>query len=254
MRHRTSIRAVVAVAALAATTLAGASCTRTSDGVAPIVAGTAPSQTGEPTRPVPTTGTTTPPARSPATTRPATRDPACLGAVRYVVDARKAGPSDVCIAVGGLLRVENLGPGELTIQPAAKVACSYEAGIHECRLIATGRTTVRINGPTAKTFTMVVAAPATPPRPATACVGSGTVTVDASAEGPAWPALCLRQSVVLRLTNHGPDNFTVSPQANVTCRYEAGTRECRFTRTGTVTFTITNQPNVARPLIVVVVP
>jgi hypothetical protein len=177
--------------------------------------------------------------------------------VQYTIDAGKvARPTTqrVCIAVGGLLRVDWLGPGEMSIKPPGKVSCAYEAAVHVCRLIGTGTVTVQINAAKwTHSFTLVVAESAKPPRPATACVGNGTYTIDASSGGPPWWALCLRKGVVLRLTGHGPGNFTVTPSANVSCWYEAGVRECTFLRTGTVTFTVV-KPNETRPLIVVVVP
>jgi len=56
---------------------------------------------------------------------------------------------------------------------------------------------------------------------------------------------------VLRVENLGPDGFSVSPADKVSCWYEAGVRECRLIRTGTVRFTITHS-QAPRPLTVVV--
>jgi hypothetical protein len=43
-----------------------------------------------------------------------------------------------CLRVGATLRVEDLGPGALTVTPAAAVECHYEAGVHACLIVAAG--------------------------------------------------------------------------------------------------------------------
>jgi hypothetical protein len=92
----------------------------------------------------------------------------------------------------------------------------------------------------------------TPPRPSPACENNGTYTINASDSGPRWSAICVKMGVVLWFENHGPDGFVVAPSDAVNCQYEAGVRECRFVRAGTVMFTVTN-PNEARPINVVVI-
>jgi hypothetical protein len=64
----------------------------------------------------------------------------CLGAVMYTVDAADTGPPwpAPCLGVGGVVRLENVGPGELSEDPVDAVSCFYAAGVHECRLLRAG--------------------------------------------------------------------------------------------------------------------
>jgi hypothetical protein len=84
-------------------------------------------------------------------------------------------------------------------------------------------------------------------------MGARTYTVVASEGGPPWPAMCVKVGAVLRVENLGPEGFSVSPADKVSCWYEAAVRECRFVKTGTVTFSITHGEAEARSLAVVVV-
>jgi hypothetical protein len=253
--HIHSFRHLTTVAALALTSIAAAAaCSSTAVQARP---GQAPS-TASPS--ASTRSTATPSSATPSTGAPRAPNPAglrsCLGAVRYTIDASEVGPpwSELCIAVGGVLRVENLGPDGFSVIPADKVSCWYEAGVRECRLIRTGTVRFTITYSQApRPLTVVVAEPSSPPGPSTACTGARTYTVDASEGGPSWPAMCVKVGAVLRVENLGPDGFSVSPVDKVSCWYEAGVRECRFVRSGTVTFTITHGEAEARYLTVVVI-
>jgi hypothetical protein len=83
-------------------------------------------------------------------------------------------------------------------------------------------------------------------------MGAVVFTVDASDDGPPWPAYCAAVGALLRLENHGPDGVSANPPEKVACTYEAAVRECRFLEPGTVRFTIERETN-TRTLTVVVV-
>jgi hypothetical protein len=120
-------------------------------------------------------------------------------------------------------------------------------------LIGTGTVTFTITGSErTRVLTVIVTEASWPPRASTACQGAGIYTLDASADGPPWMAICLKKRVMLRVTNHGPEGFSASPDGIVACQYEAGTGVCRFLKAGTVRLTITN-PNEVRPLTIVVI-
>jgi len=244
------VRHFTAIAALALTSVAAAAAC--SSAAVPPVTGQAP-VTATPSTATPSTAT--PSRTSPSATHSATGPPACMGAVIYKVDASIARSLErpVCIAVGGVVRVEKLGPGTLSASPSNRVSCWYEAGIHECRLIRTGTVTIHISRvPKVGPLTVLVAEASSPPKPSPACISTTKHTVDASEDGPPWIALCVKRDVVLRVENLGPEGFSVDPADTVSCWYEAGVRECRFLKTGTMTITITNSVE-TRPLTLVVV-
>jgi hypothetical protein len=230
-RRRLTVFAVLALATAAAVT----ACTATG-AVKPL-----PNTTGSPepgvTSPTPAASVAISPRPVRVVAPPASR-PACLGAVVHRIDASDNGPpwKPLCIAVGGVLRVENLGPDGFTMSPAGKVSCWYEAGVRECRLIQTGsvRFTI-VNAHETRTLALVIAKASSPTGPISACTGFAAYTIDASDGGPPWPALCMRLGTLLRIENLGPDGLTVSPEANVTGWYEAAFRELTFVKTGTVT-------------------
>jgi hypothetical protein len=59
-----------------------------------------------------------------------------------------------CLAVGGILRLTNVGP-QITEDPPSQATCVWEAGIANCRLLNAG--TVKITyGDPARTITVVV--------------------------------------------------------------------------------------------------
>lgn len=177
----------------------------------------------------------------PRTTRPAAAS-ACLGAVVRSVDASDTGPpwKRLCLTVGGVLRVTNLGPEGFSANPSDKVECNYAAGVRECRLLHTGTVTFTItNAHQTRTLTLVIVKATSPPKPSPACLAAGTMlTIDAADGGPSPRAVCVRMSTVVRVVHLGPDEFfQVRPAGAVTCFYEAAVRECRFTQPQTVTFT-----------------
>ena len=121
-------------------------------------------------RPSPSpTAAAKPPARPPApppVVRPAPPasvspspglSPACLGAVVYPVDATGAVlPPSVCLAVGGVLRVQNVEAGAVSAEPADKVSLQYEAGVVDCRLLSPGTVTVTIAGEPSRSIMVVI--------------------------------------------------------------------------------------------------
>ncbi|TDC37505.1 hypothetical protein E1166_20060 [Micromonospora sp. KC213] len=65
-------------------------------------------------------------------------------------------PRSLCIAVGGVLRVRNVGPEELTATPPGLAVCRYEAGIYNCQLVETGTVSITLTYPSAHTIRVVV--------------------------------------------------------------------------------------------------
>jgi hypothetical protein len=159
----------------------------------------------------------------------------------------------LCIAVGGLLLLRNLGPEYLAATSWDKVDCNYEGGVHACRLIHTGTVNLTItNSHGARPLTVVVAKASSPPKPSPACTTTPD-PLDAIGGGPAPWAICVKIRSVLRIENLGPEGLTVDRDM-VTCWYEAAVRECTFVKTGTVTFTTRYNSDVEpRSLTVVVV-
>jgi hypothetical protein len=158
------------------------------------------------------------------------------------------------MTVGGVLWLHNLGPETLQANSWDKIDCYYEAAVYVCRLVETGTVQLKItNGGPTRPLTLVIAKASSPPKPSSACEPAATYLLDASEGGPRWAARCMYVGAVLRIENHGPDGFAVSPANNVSCWYEAGIRECRFLRAGTVTFTLTYEGQQDRTLKVVVV-
>ena len=172
----------------------------------------------------------------PAAAKAPTPTVSCQGAVIYVVNAtQNAAPA--CIAVGGIVRIENLGPGELTATPTGWVDCFYAAGVHSCRLIHAGN--VRFSwssGSVQRQLAVRVAAAARPTQPAPACVPAGeTYSIDTNDE-MRWWSLCLKVGATLRVVNLGPGELAVNPRAAVSCYYEGGVHVCRIVAPATITF------------------
>ncbi|MFI7541854.1 hypothetical protein [Actinoplanes sp. NPDC049599] len=237
--------------ALALTTLAAvAACTTTGAAAPPAqpaggappaqLAGGAPPAVGNPTAAAPPVAAV--PVAAPRTSRPPAR-PVCQGAVIHRVDAADTGPpwQPLCLTVGGVVLVANLGPEGFSVAPADKVECHYEAGIRQCRLLHPG--TVRFTITDAaqiRTLDVRIIKASSPPKPAPACLPHGaTLTINAADDGPSAWAVCMRTSGTVRVENLGPEGFQVRPAGAVTCTYEAAVRICRFHRPQTVTFTTT---------------
>ncbi len=103
--------------------------------------------------PSPTTPATRAPSPRPPRVRPTvapsptpTPSSACLGAVVHTIAAETDLPfvTSICIAVGGVLRVEGTGPDTVSADPPDSVDLSYEAGIVNCRFLSPGSVTVSI--------------------------------------------------------------------------------------------------------------
>lgn len=243
------------VAALSLTALAAA-CTS---------AAPAPPAQPLPTQPLPiSTGAASPspaPAASPSTerepvrvtVRPATQPaPAatCRGAVIHRLTAADTGPpwKPLCMAVGGVLVVTDLGPEGFSVSSPDKVECHYEAAVRQCRLLHPGTVTFTIvNASQTRTLTLRIVKAAAPHVPAPACLAGGkTFVIDAAEGGPQGRPVCMRTSGTVRVVNLGPEGFQASPAGAVRCSYEGGTRDCRFTGPGTVTFTTTHGDSAPR--------
>ena len=83
-----------------------------------------------------------------------------MGAIRYDLDLQNtelALLTSMCFATGAVLRVQGIGPGELTAEPADLVSQQYEGGVVDIRFVRPGTVTVTIpqNGQT-YTITVVV--------------------------------------------------------------------------------------------------
>jgi hypothetical protein len=234
--------ALATLAAAAACTSAGPARPAPAAATAPASGAAAPS-VGDPT-PAASPSTGPKPVRTavPATTRPHTGS-GCLGAVVHRIDASDNGPpwKRLCMTVGGVLVVANLGPDGFSASSDA-AECHYEAAVRQCRLLRPGSVRFTItNAHETRTLNLVIVKASSPAQPAPACKGPrSTFTIDAAEGGPGgWP-VCMRASGVVRVINLGPEGFAVTPSGAVTCSYEAAVRECRFTRAGTVTFTTTH--------------
>lgn len=89
-----------------------------------------------------------PPTASPrtTTTRP-TAASSCRGAIVYTIDTTTdelALVPSLCLGVGAVLRIENIGPGEVTTDAPDLVDPNYEAGVAEIRFVRTGTVVVTI--------------------------------------------------------------------------------------------------------------
>jgi hypothetical protein len=256
-----SLRRLTAVGALAlATTAAVAACTSAAAPVEVLPPGAGAALPGVAT-PAPTGSTDTEPvpaAPEPvagaSTNAPPTGRP-CLGAVVHRVDAADTGPpwKRLCMTVGGVLRVANLGPEGFSVN-SDRVACDYEAAVRDCRLLRAGTVTFTItNAHETRTLTLRIAK-ASSSSGSPACLAPGTTfTIDATDGGPPGRPVCMRTSGVVRVVNLGPEGLVVSPSGAVVCSYEAAVRECRFTGPRTVTFTTTHGDSMPRGQTVVAV-
>lgn len=251
------LRRFPAFAVLGLAALAASAC-----GSGPVQA--LPVQTPSAT-PSATTPTTTPSATVPAgpatkpphTSKPGNTNtgqgPPCLGAVEYRINVADTGAwPRLCIAVGGVLRVENLGPEGFSQSTPNRAECEYEGAVRMCRLTEPGTVRFTIdNEQQIRTLTVVVAR--TSSRPSTACLQSGaTHTVDGAEAGPRWWAVCMRLGATLRVENLGPGLLKVTPSNAVSCQYEAAIHQCRIVRTGLLKVVV-DQSTGVRPLTVVAI-
>ncbi|WP_307821447.1 hypothetical protein [Micromonospora humidisoli] len=99
-----------------------------------------------PSRPAPPPST---PGRTPRTRPPSAspRPSACLGPVRYdlvLADTELALVTSLCLGVGGVLRLQGIGPGEVTVDQEDLVDQNYEAGVVDLRFLRAGTVVVTI--------------------------------------------------------------------------------------------------------------
>ncbi|MFE9957839.1 hypothetical protein [Micromonospora sp. NPDC005299] len=94
--------------------------------------------------PPPSTRSRTP---RPAPSAPTTLPGACLGAVRYdlvLAETELALVKSLCFGTGGVLRIQGIGPGLVTVDREDLVSRSYEAGVVDIRFVRTGTVVVTI--------------------------------------------------------------------------------------------------------------
>ncbi|MEU5788771.1 hypothetical protein ABZ754_13710 [Micromonospora purpureochromogenes] len=95
--------------------------------------------------------------RSPS---PSPRSSACLGPVRYDLDLAETEVAllkSLCLTAGGVLRIQGIGPGEVTVDREDLVSRSYEAGVQDIRFLRAGTVGVTIpQGGEAHTVAVVV--------------------------------------------------------------------------------------------------
>ncbi|MEJ3749018.1 hypothetical protein WEI85_37845 [Actinomycetes bacterium KLBMP 9797] len=250
------LRRFPALAALGLAALTAVACGSDPAQALPVkTPSTTPSAT--PTTAPGTTVPTGPSTRSSHTPKPSpsktVHGPPCLGAVEYRINAAGTGAlPKLCIAVGGVLRVENQGPEGFAQSTPNRAECAYEGGVRMCRLTDPGTVRFAIdNGRQTRTLTVLVTKGSSLPAPA--CVPAGaTHPIDAAEDGPSWWAVCLRLGAVLRVANLGPGLLTVTPSNAVSCQYEAAVHQCRIVRTGKVTVVTAGAWGV-RPLTVVAI-
>jgi hypothetical protein len=104
--------------------------------------GAAPTQRG---RPAGAPTAKRPPGR-PATSPPGAPS-SCHGAVRYDLDLHNtelALVTSMCFKAGGVLRLQGIGPGLVTVTPDTLTSSSYEAGVQDIRFVRRGTVDVRI--------------------------------------------------------------------------------------------------------------
>lgn len=100
-----------------------------------------------PTTSAPTRRPARPPRPTPTLTASPTASTACLGPVEVVFTAEEelALRTSLCIAVGGVLRIEGQGPGTVSVDPPESVDQSYEAGVVWMRFLFPGTVVVSID-------------------------------------------------------------------------------------------------------------
>ncbi|MFI2648232.1 hypothetical protein [Micromonospora fulviviridis] len=104
---------------------------------------TVPPPGRRPAPPPPTRSRTARPAAPASTAQPS----ACLGAVRYdlvLAETELALLKSLCLAAGGVLRIQGIGPGLVTVDREDLVSRSYEAGVVDIRFVRTGTVMVTI--------------------------------------------------------------------------------------------------------------
>ncbi|SCG73560.1 hypothetical protein [Micromonospora coxensis] len=109
-----------------------------------------------PVRPGPT-------GRGTPTPSPTPRPSACLGPVRYdlvLADTELSQFRSLCLTVGGVLRIQGIGPGEVTVDREELVSQHYEAGVVDIRFVRAGTVAVRIPRDGVPHTVTVVAVPA----------------------------------------------------------------------------------------------
>jgi len=87
--------------------------------------------------------------------------PACLPAhTIYPLDASYGGPDwpALCMKVGAVLRVENLGPEGFAVSPRSAVSCVYEAAVRQCRFVQAGTVTFVITHGDSPSRSLIVVA------------------------------------------------------------------------------------------------
>jgi hypothetical protein len=114
-----------------------------------------PTSWGSPPLPTPTKTRSRPP------TNPASSGPpsSCMGAIQYDLDLRNTAPlpTSLCFATGAVLRIQGVGPDEISVEPTNLVSGDWEAGVEDIRFTSPGTVTVTVPQDTeTHTITVVV--------------------------------------------------------------------------------------------------
>jgi hypothetical protein len=144
MHHRTARRLALILIAAAATTACGPVEVSPLAGASNSDASPMTSTIASPS----TSASTTTAAPDPAPTSAApSRSGSCVGST-FIIDGADSAdsPRSLCFTTGGVLRIENVYPGDVSADPSDRAACQWEAGIATCRFLRAGDVTVRISG------------------------------------------------------------------------------------------------------------
>src|SRR5262245_19733554 len=151
MHHRTARRLALILVTAAATTacgpvevspIAGTSTVTAS----PTTVDASPTTSTIASSPTPARTTAAPPEPA-ATSAAPSHSGTCVGST-FIIDGADSAdsPRSVCFTAGGVLRIENVYPGDVSADPSDRVSCQWEAGIAQCRFLRAGTVTVRISG------------------------------------------------------------------------------------------------------------
>jgi hypothetical protein len=92
------------------------------------------------------------------TPRPTSPTSSCKGAVLYPVDLQKTELEllkSLCFATGAVLRLQGIGPGQVTWEPESLVSHNYAGGVVDLTFLRPGTVTVKIPQPE-QTYTVTV--------------------------------------------------------------------------------------------------
>lgn len=129
-------------------------------------------------------------------------------------------------------------PGDPATTPSSSLSSSASSGPTQARA-SDGPT--QAQSPTATSSSL-------PP----ACLGAVVYDIDGSDSAPMPQSLCMKTGGVLQIRHVTPNAVSGTPQAAVSCTWEAGITNCRFILVGNATVTVRTAIN-TRSIAVVVV-